>query len=62
MDCWWCVRAYSDHFAPRLLNALATTRGNLTVIPLEEVIKPEMLRGWIDDSEYMRSVCIVVPK
>lgn len=36
--------------------------GNLTVIPLEEVIKAEMLRGWIDDSEYMKSVCIVVPK
>lgn len=41
---------------------LPLRRGNLTVIPLQEVLKPEMLRGWVDETEYMRTVCVVVPK
>lgn len=35
--------------------------GNLTTNPVEEFLKPEMTARFID-SEYLRTVCIVVPK
>jgi hypothetical protein len=35
--------------------------GNLASTPLEDVIKPEMERSFIE-SEYLKTVCVVVPK
>jgi len=35
--------------------------GNLTTTPMEELITPEMAAGFID-SEYIQTVCVVVPK
>jgi len=37
------------------------SRGNLTAAPLEEILKPEDVRELID-TEFMRTVFIVVPK
>lgn len=36
-------------------------RGNLSTNPIEEFLKPEMTSKFVD-SEYLRTVCIVVPK
>mmetsp|Transcript_9380 Transcript_9380/g.18471 ORF Transcript_9380/g.18471 Transcript_9380/m.18471 type:complete len:444 (-) Transcript_9380:308-1639(-) len=45
----------------RLTSLTRKKGGNLTSAPLDEVLKPEMVQGFID-SEYLRTVCVVVPK